>query len=142
MRLPTILCNVHSFYVFLSTMAFHLGFRTVDRNRRPSCNKGWLASARQYCGRGRSSISSFVLSRFLSLPSTAFLSPYPLVRSVFSVSSQVVYLFTGYNNIYGPDTFLIIPLKILVLLVLFVKLDFFYGYHSACENLIYNLSCT
>ena len=58
-------------------------------------------SAIVHCVAHVDSISSFVLSRFLSLLSTALSSPSPLVQSVFSVSSQVVYSFTGYNNIYG-----------------------------------------
>ena len=42
-------------------------------------------------------ISSMVYSRFGSLLSTAVSSSSSLVRSVFIVSSQVVYSFTGYN---------------------------------------------
>ena len=88
------------------------------------------------------SISSFVLSRFLSLLSTALSSPSPLVQSVFLFHHKwFIHLQVKITSMV-PDTFLIILLKILALLVLFVKLDiFFHGYHSPYENLIYYLSC-
>ena len=43
-------------------------------------------------------ISAIALSRFHSLRSSALSSSSPLVKSVFSVSSSIVYSFTGYNE--------------------------------------------
>ena len=48
-------------------------------------------------------ISAIALSRFHSLRSSALSSSSPLVKSVFSVSSSIVYSFTGYNNVYGAN---------------------------------------
>ena len=42
-----------------------------------------------------------VYKRFLSLHSSAMLSSSPLVKSVFSTSSLLVFTFTGYNFLYG-----------------------------------------
>ena len=82
-------------------------------------------SAIVYCIAHVDSISSFVLSRFLSLLSTALSSPSPLVQSVFSVSSQLVYSFTGYNNIYGSIHLSDYSSQDFSIACIICKLDFF-----------------
>ena len=46
-------------------------------------------------------ISAFIFNRSHSLLSSSLTSSSSLVRSIFSASSQCVYSFIGYNNIYG-----------------------------------------
>ena len=82
-------------------------------------------SAIVYCIAHVDSISSFVLSRFLSLLSTTLSSPSPLVQSVFSVSSQLVYSFTGYNNIYGSIHLSDYSSQDFSIACIICKLDFF-----------------
>ena len=98
-------------------------------------------SAIVHCVAHVDSISSFVLSRFLSLLSTALSSPSLLVQSVFSVSSQVVYSFTGYNNIYGSRHLSDYSSQDFSIAHFIRQIRLLYGYHSPYENLIYYLSC-
>ena len=98
-------------------------------------------SAIVHCVAHVDSISSFVLSRFLSLLSTALSSPSLLVQSVFSVSSQVVYSFTGYNNIYGSRHSSDYSSQDFSIAHFIRQIRLLYGYHSPYENLIYYLSC-
>ena len=59
----------------------------------------------------------------------------------FSVSSQVVYSFKGYNNIYGSRHFSDYSSQDFSIAHFIRQIRLLYGYHSPYENLIYYLSC-
>ena len=75
----------------------------------------------------------------LSLLSSTLSSSSSLVQSVFSVSSSSVYLFTGYNNVYGANYLIDYSHSDLSFAHMIRRIRHFS--YSPCEDLISYLSC-
>ena len=87
-------------------------------------------------------ISAIALSRFHSLRCSALSSSSPLVKSVFSVSSSIVYSFTGYNSVYGANHVIDYSYSDLSIAYMIRRIRNLYGVYSPCEDLISFLSCS
>ena len=73
---------------------------------------------------------------------SALSSSSPLVKSVFSVSSSIVYSFTGYNNVYGANHVIDYSSSDLSIAYMIRRIRYLYGVYSPCEDLISFLSCS
>ena len=58
-----------------------------------------------------------------------------LVKSVFSVSSSIVYSFTGYNNVYGSNHVIDYSYSDLSIAYMIRRIRYVYGVYSPCEDL-------
>ena len=85
------------------------------------------------------SISAIIFNRFLSLLSSS-LSSSSFVRSVFSVSSNLVYSFTGFNKVYGYRYLPVYSSTDISYANFICNIRRMYGYHSPCEDLVSYLS--
>ena len=86
-------------------------------------------------------ISAIVFSHFLSFLSSSVTSSSSLVQSVFSVSSQLMYSFSGYNNIFGSKHLDDYSSTDLYIADMVRKVRHLYGFHSPCEGLICYVTC-
>ena len=99
-------------------------------------------SAIVHCVAQIDTLSALVLRRFLCLLSSSHSSTSPLVQSVFSVSSQAVYSFTGYNYIYGARHLVEYSSPALCIANLIRNnIRYPYGVNSPCEGFISYMSC-
>ena len=87
-------------------------------------------------------ISDIVFSRFLSLLSSSLTSSSSLVQSVFSVSSQLMYSFSGYNNIFGSKHLIDYSSTDFCIADIVRKVRHLYGFNSPCEGLICYVTCS
>ena len=87
-------------------------------------------------------ISAIIHSRFLSLLSSSLTSSSSLVQSVFSVSSQLMYSFSGYNNIFGSKHLIDYSSTDLCIADIVRKVRHLYGFNSPCEGLICYVTCS
>ena len=87
-------------------------------------------------------VSDIVFSRFLSLLSSSLTSSSSLVQSVFSVSSQLMYSFSGYNNIFGSKHLIDYSSTDFCIADIVRKVRHLYGFSSPCEGLICYVTCS
>ena len=87
-------------------------------------------------------ISAIVFSRFLSLLSSSLTSSSSLVQSVFCLSSQMMYSFSGYNNIFGSKHLVDYSSTDLCIADIVRKVRHLYGLNSPCEGLISYVTCS
>ena len=81
-------------------------------------------------------ISAFIFNRSHSLLSSSLTSSSSLVQSIFSASSQCVYSFIGYNNIYGSKHLIIYSFSDLYISDIVRRIRHLYGCQSHCEDFI------
>ena len=86
-------------------------------------------------------ISAFIFNRSHSLLSSSLTSSSSLVRSIFSASSQCVYSFIGYNNIYGSKHLITYSFSDLYISDIVCRIRHLYGCQSHCEDFISYISC-
>ena len=86
-------------------------------------------------------ISDFIFNRSHSLLSSSLTSSSSLVRSIFSASSQCVYSFIGYNNIYGSKHLITYSFSDLYISYIVHRIRHLYGCQSHCEDFISYISC-
>ena len=127
--------------VYLSQLFVFCLSGTVTKRWKCICNSHFLNLLKCLMVSGK--VVSFLLSCFLcicSLLSTAVSSSSSLVRSVFIVSSQVVYSLTGYNSFYGIQHLSDYNSSDFTTASFITHLRHLYGLHSPCEGIISHLS--
>ena len=87
-------------------------------------------------------ILAIVFSRFLSLLSSSLTLLSSLVQSVFCLSSQLMYSFSGYNNIFGSKHLVDYSSTDLCIADIVRKVRHLYGFNSPCEGLISYVTCS
>ena len=85
-------------------------------------------------------ISGFIFNCSHSLLSSSLTSSSSLVRSIFSASSQYVYSFIGYNNIYGSKHLITYSFSDLYISDIVRRIRHLYGCQSHCEDFISYIS--
>ena len=86
-------------------------------------------------------ISAFIFNCSHSLLSSSLTSSTSLVRSIISASSQCVYSFIGYNNIYGSKHLITYYFSDLYIFDRVRRIRYLYGCHSHCEVFISYTTC-
>ena len=93
--------------------------------RKLWCLPRTLHSSIVHCISQIDTTSAFIFNRSHSLLSSSLTSSSSLVRSIFSASSQCVYSFIGYNNIYGCKHLITYSFSDLHISDKFVELDIY-----------------